>query len=141
LDHEVESYDPTTGKFVAWARIPSVNTVSASSDTKIYIYYGNSDITSSTQNPTGVWDTNFQAVWHMNQNPSTAASTNCAGAAGTKELCDSTTNNLDGDSIGSMTAADLVAAKIGDGIDFDGTVDAIQLPSFTLGPSFTLETW
>src|SRR6266571_5013276 len=141
LDHEIEKYVATTGQLIAWTRIPVLNTISASSNTVIYIYYGNSSITSSTENPTGVWDTNFQAVWHMNQNPSTAASTDCAGGAGTKELCDSTSNNLDGDSIGTMTAGDLVAAKVGDGIDFDGTDDAIQIPSFTLGTSFTLENW
>src|SRR5439155_21890630 len=51
LDHEIESYDPTTGKLVAWMRIPVLNTISASSDTKIWIYYVDSGITASTQKP------------------------------------------------------------------------------------------
>src|SRR5437016_9077270 len=68
LDHEIESYDPTTGKLVAWVRIPTLKAFSytpAPLDTKIYIYYGASTIAGSTENPTGVWDANFNAVWHL----------------------------------------------------------------------------
>jgi hypothetical protein len=31
------------------------------------MYYGNSCITSSTQNASGVWDSNYKGVWHLNQ--------------------------------------------------------------------------
>jgi hypothetical protein len=55
LDHEVESYDPTTGTLVAWVRLP---TLAVSQDTVFYLHYGNSDIDSSLPNP-DVWDANF----------------------------------------------------------------------------------
>ena len=31
----------------------------------IYLFYGNPNITTSQQNPTAVWDANYQAVWHL----------------------------------------------------------------------------
>ena len=55
LDHEIEKYVNTTGELVAWVRIPSLNTSAAASDTVIYIHYGNSTVTSPTENPAGVW--------------------------------------------------------------------------------------
>jgi biopolymer transport protein ExbB len=38
LDHEIEKYDPTTGELVAWVEVRSL---SGSTNTDIYIYYGN----------------------------------------------------------------------------------------------------
>lgn len=117
LDHEIEKYVPSTGQLIAWVRLPSVNTISASSNTVIYIYYGNSSITTSTQIPTGVWDTGFKAVWHMKEAPNGTA----------PQMKDSTTSVIHGSSVGSMTATDLVAAKVGDGWDLDGSNDGSSL--------------
>ena len=52
LDHEIESYDPTTGTINVWVRIP---TLSHTCDTIIYAAYGNAAITTSQENRTGVW--------------------------------------------------------------------------------------
>ena len=62
LDFEVEQYNPVTGQLVAWIRVP---TLSHSSDTVIYVFYGNPAITASQANPAGVWDSNYQAVYHL----------------------------------------------------------------------------
>ncbi|MDH3602200.1 MAG: DUF2341 domain-containing protein, partial [Candidatus Tectomicrobia bacterium] len=62
LDHEIEKYDDETGNFVAWVRIPSL---SATSDTTLYMYYGNSSITAPIENPAGVWESNYKGVWHL----------------------------------------------------------------------------
>ena len=62
LDFEIEKYNPTTGQLIAWVRIP---TLSHASDTVIYILYGNTSVTTSQQNPTGVWDSNYLGVWHV----------------------------------------------------------------------------
>ena len=62
LDHEVESYDPTTGAITAWVRIP---TLSHTADTVIYLNYGSSAIAASQENPTGVWDSSYEGVWHF----------------------------------------------------------------------------
>ena len=68
LDFEIEQYNPVTGQLVAWIRIPSL---SHSSDTVIYVFYGNPAITISQANPAGVWDSNYQAVYHLGNLPST----------------------------------------------------------------------
>jgi hypothetical protein len=88
LDHEIEKYVETSGELVAWVRIPSVNTNSASSNTVIYIYYGNSDVPSSTQNANGVWDTNYAGVWHLDET--------------TGDHADSTSNNNTGTPYGGV---------------------------------------
>jgi hypothetical protein len=64
LDHEVEAYNGASGDLTAWVRVPAV---SDTADTTIYLYYGNSDIGSSQQNPTGVWDSNYVGIWHLNE--------------------------------------------------------------------------
>lgn len=61
LDHEIEYYDPSTGELTAWVKIPSLT-----SNTDIYMFYGNSDITSTQENISGVWSNNYQLVTHLN---------------------------------------------------------------------------
>jgi hypothetical protein len=62
LDHEIEVYDTTNDVLVAWVKVPSV---SGSSNTDIWMYYGNDCITSSTQNAAGVWSNSYEAVYHL----------------------------------------------------------------------------
>ncbi len=62
LNHEIESYNPTTGAINMWVQIP---TVSHTTDTVFYVSYGNSSITTSQENKPGVWDTNYQMVLHL----------------------------------------------------------------------------
>jgi len=38
LDHEIESYNASTGLFISWVRIPAL---SPTAETVIYAYYGN----------------------------------------------------------------------------------------------------
>jgi hypothetical protein len=69
LDHEIELFNGSTGELVAWVRMPTlVNT----SDTTLYMYYGNSSV-GSQQNRTGVWDTYYKGVWHLSDAGGTAA--------------------------------------------------------------------
>ncbi|MFX1324090.1 MAG: DUF2341 domain-containing protein [Promethearchaeota archaeon] len=67
LDHEIEQFDQnyngTHAQLSAWVRIPDL---SASLDTYIRMYYGNSTM-ESRQNPTGVWDDSYQGVWHLDE--------------------------------------------------------------------------
>jgi hypothetical protein len=104
LSHEIEQYAGSAGTLVAWVRVPSIN-----NNTVIYMYYGNNCITSLTENPTGVWDSNYKGVWHLHD-----------------DFEDSTVNNNDGTNNGSINYA---SAKIADGDDFDGTTSYIQTPS------------
>ena len=116
LDHEIEKYDHTAGELTAWVRIPFLN---ATEDTIIYMFYGNYTI-ANQENPTGVWDNNFIAVYHMGEDPT--VSTDCDGGAGTFEICDSTQYDHDGDANGGLASDDLLAGQIGDAIEFDGEI-------------------
>ena len=67
LDHQLESYDPLTGELVAWVRIPALSPVF---DTNIHLYYGNSEIVSDLST-SDTWDSSYEGIWHMNNDPST----------------------------------------------------------------------
>ena len=71
LNYEIESYDAATGSIIAWVQIP---TLSHTADTVIYLQYGNSIISASQQNKTGVWDSNFIGVWHLSDGTSLSGS-------------------------------------------------------------------
>ncbi|MGA1794649.1 MAG: DUF2341 domain-containing protein [bacterium] len=129
LDHEVELYDSAAGRMVAWVRIP---VLSYTADTAIYICYGNSGITSPTENPEGVWDSNYAGVWHLKE-------TDIDGGPG--DIKDSTSNAHHGTTFG-MDINDQVAGKIDGSFDFDGG-DYVGLSndSFSTLSSVTVEAW
>ena len=77
LPYEMEEYNPATGQIVAWVQIPDL---SHSSDTVIYLFYGNPNITASQQNPTAVWDTNYLGVWHLPNGTSLSANDSTVNA-------------------------------------------------------------
>lgn len=87
LAHEIENYDPsynaTHAHLVAWVRVPSL---SAGTDTTIWMSYGGI-YTSSTENPSAVWDANYGAVWHLSDAIPDSSS---------RGVLDSTNNNNDG---------------------------------------------
>src|SRR5258708_2997504 len=69
LDHEIESYNPASGQFIAWVRIPAL---SHTTDTAMYLFYGNSSIATSQENKTAVWNSNYKSVWHFSEDPNGA---------------------------------------------------------------------
>jgi len=64
LNHEIELYDKVNGHLVAWVNITSLSSIR---NTTIYMHYNNSNC-DSQENPAGVWDSHFIAVWHMKDN-------------------------------------------------------------------------
>ncbi len=111
----------------------------------MYMYYGNPGA-ADQWNVSGTWDNNFKAVWHLAEDP--AVSTDCDGGAGTKEICDSTSNSYDGDSCQSwncsamMDSGDQVPGQIGGSLDFDGINDWIEFgTSLVIDVNFTIEAW
>ncbi|MFX0024675.1 MAG: DUF2341 domain-containing protein, partial [Candidatus Hermodarchaeota archaeon] len=82
LDYEIEhfenSYNSTHAKLVAWVLLPRL---SASLDTVVRMYYGNSTM-ESRENPERVWGSNYESVWHLSEDP-------------TGTIYDSTSNNND----------------------------------------------
>ena len=63
LNHEVESYDPSTGALVAWVNVPFL---SSTVDTHLYLYYGNSEA-SNQENGPAVWDSSYVMVQHLDE--------------------------------------------------------------------------
>ncbi|MBW2094205.1 MAG: DUF2341 domain-containing protein [Deltaproteobacteria bacterium] len=117
---EVEKWDDANEEAWLWVKVPSV---SSSADTDLYLYYDSSQADNTTYvGDTGdtaaqnVWDSNFKAVYHLAQDPS----------GGTDAIKDSTSNANHGTSTGSMTSDDLVDAKVGRGIELDGSDDLIE---------------
>jgi RHS repeat-associated protein len=62
LDHEIEAYNGKTEEATFWVRIP---TLSHTSDTTIYIFYGIPNITTSQENKGGVWSNGYLSVYHF----------------------------------------------------------------------------
>jgi hypothetical protein len=124
--HEIETFDQTSGSLVAWVNVLAI---SSSQDTVLYMYYGNPTCINQ-QYPKKTWNSHYNAVWHLNNNP-------------TGTIIDSTANSNDGTSNGGMTVSDLVNGKTGKCLQFDGVNDYISVPdSSSLKPTgLTLSTW
>jgi hypothetical protein len=124
INHEIENYDNTTGQLVAWVNITSLL---STRNTSFYMYYGNSSC-SSQENITGVWDTNYSMVQHLNESSGT--------------LFDSTNNDNDGTNNGAEYTA---TAKIAGGYDFvDQQKDQIVVaddPTLNITESITISAW
>jgi len=120
LDHEIEEYDETTNnRLVAWVRIPVLD---FDNNTTIYLYYGNSAVAAATENPTGVWDSNYKGVWHLHD-----------------DLLDSTSNENDGTDSGGSTNG---TGQMADGQTFDGNNDYIYTTNLFNDPQeFTISAW
>ncbi len=101
LDFQIENYDESTGRLIAWVRIP---VLSYSSATTIILEYGNAAISSDASTP-NVWSSDHEAVWHLNN-----------------EFSDATGNIVDGINNGSTDTS----GKIANGRHFDGNPDGIR---------------
>lgn len=124
LDHEIDSYNATTGSASFWLRIP---TLSHTTDTAIYMWYGNSAVTASQENKPGVWRNGYAGVWHFSNNGGLSAS-------------DSTGNNTA--TISNVTAG---SGQIGGAGNFSsGSTSYVRVASsssFKPASAITLEAW
>jgi hypothetical protein len=122
LHHELERFNGATGELTTWINIPSI---SATSDTILYMYYGNQEAYNQ-ENIGETWDTNYLAVHHLDETSG--------------NIVDSTLHNNDGVPSGSPNRN--VNGKI-DGADaFDGVDDHFTLPRvYTNENQFTMEAW
>ena len=134
LNHEIESYTSSSGQLVAWVQIPAL---SATADTTIYLYYGNGSAANqhygngsaaNQQNPSGVWDANYAAVYHL------------GNAGGALNAGDSTA----APSNGAITGATSGAGKIGLGGAFSGSSQYVDIGNggkLQITGDLTLEAW
>lgn len=93
---------------VFWVKIPVLTSAGA----KIYIYWGNPNAADGSD-PTAVWDSSFNAVYHM-------------ADATTSTILDSTANNYDGT---KRAANEPVVGKtfLANGQTYDGTDDYVSI--------------
>lgn len=129
LDFQLEQYDPTTGQIVAWVKVPVLD---YSTDTEIQLYYGNASETSSASS-TATWSSAYEAVLHLNQDPSVTA----------PQMSDGTGNGHSGTTQGSMLGTNRVSGLIGSAVSFDESDDCISLTDFDYAntKSFALSFW
>ncbi|NHI88720.1 MAG: DUF2341 domain-containing protein [Candidatus Thorarchaeota archaeon] len=117
LPHELElfdqQYNSTHAHLVAWVRAD----ISSVSDTIISMYYANSAM-GAKESPEEVWRNQYQGVWHLGESPSVGKPA--------PQIIDSTYNNNDGTTYGTMLEEDKVPGLIGNAIDFDGSNDYID---------------
>ena len=122
LPYEQELWNSTTGELAEWVGVTDITNV-----TYIVLWYNNSTVANS-ENATGVWDSNFKLVQHLNEI-----------SAGT--TYDSTSNNNDGTTV-NMTSADQVSGQVDGSLELDGD-DHISLTSLAANnnSAFTISTW
>lgn len=117
LTFEREYFDKTNSKAKFHVKIPSV---SNTTDTVIYVYYGKADDTEH-QNASGVWDSNYLAVFHLTDS----------------SVLDSTANNNDSLSIVGTSVVDSTA--VGKVRQFTAaSTEYIRIPQANLKPTTTL---
>jgi uncharacterized protein (TIGR03437 family) len=125
LNWEMESYNPTNGTVDIWVQIPDL---SHTTDTVIYMWYGNSSI-STFQSKGSAWDSTFGGVWHLANGTTLSAK-------------DSTTNGNNGTLSSSPPTA--TTGMIDGAASFNGSNNYITGPeSASLAPAhaFTVSEW
>jgi hypothetical protein len=125
LAFEQESYSASTGAVNYWVKVP---TVSHTADTVIYMFYGNSSVTTDQSSKTATWDTDFKGVWHLSDQ------------AGSTTVADSTTNGNNGTSQRNTTTVSTIG-QIGNALNYDGTQDWTRTSLTNTFGDFTLEAW
>jgi hypothetical protein len=126
LASEIESFSSQSNQLVAWVKVP---TLSATTDTQLYVYYGNPSPPART--PEAVWTANYLAVWHLHQDP---------GQGGNGNLADATSGNHDGTAT-QMGSNDSVAGRIGRGLRFNGNNEFVDFGAMDFGNNFTISMW
>ena len=125
LSHEIELFNGSTGQLIAWVKVPSL---SSSVDTTLYLYYGN-PVASNQQNPSGVWDSGFVMVQHLNE---TSGSHLDSTGYSNDGIC---SGGVIQDAVGVVDGAD----------DFDGSDDFVSVDHSSsldiTGSQLTLEAW
>jgi len=118
-DFEEEAYSEpgSYANFESWCALTLDADNNSATDDNIWLYY-NYDVGGDQSTATGVWDADFKHVYHLAEDPS----------GGAPQMLNSKTGAKDGTSYGTMLSGDLVAAKIGNGLDFDGTDDYMEAP-------------
>lgn len=124
LTWEIASYNASTGFLEAWVNIPSL---SSSTNTIIYMSYGNASVTTYQCTATSTWDLNYSGVYHL-------------ADGNTLSCLDSTVHA----NTGTPTSATAITGQVDGGVSFSGTGFINLGSSITLNPAaalLTIECW
>ncbi len=123
LAYEVETWNESGNSYV-WVRVPLIDTTGSDS---ISMYYGNT-AAAAGQNASAVWNSDYSAVYHLNDSGTTVA--------------DSTASALSGTATNGPVAT---TGKVGGDWQLDGTNDYLNLGSnrsfIANGSAATLSLW
>lgn len=118
LNYQVERYNPATGQLIAWVQVP---TLSATVNTGIHMYYGNSSVVANPST-TATWSAGYDGVWHLHD-----------------DFLDASGNGNNGTNNGST---DLSPGFIADGQNFVDPNHWIELPNHSnRSGSFSYAAW
>jgi len=126
LASEIEAFSQATGELAAWVKVPSL---SATTDTTLYVYYGNP--APPTRAPEDTWTADYLGVWHLDQDPGPGSSNN---------MLDATRANRDGTSR-NMQATNSVPGHVGRGLLFNGSNQFMDFPTLDVRDAFTISMW
>ena len=121
LNHEIEFFNVTTGELTAWVNVTAVSGIK---DTRMWMYYNNSNC-GSQQNPSGVWDSNYVAVYHLTELSGRYRDSTSNGQNSTVE------NPGSRDNMGVVGKAPF----------FNTTSEYVNLPDTINDGEFTVELW
>jgi len=113
LNFETESYVSSTGALVDWVNVPKMAT-----GTVIYACYDNASITTDQSHPSSTWNSNFFAVYHMEQGQATSTTS--------AYILDSTANANNASSSNPRYPTSTVGL-INGGFSFNGTSSQAQV--------------
>lgn len=118
---EIENWSHSERSAQLWVKVPIVSSLE---DTVLYLYYDKEvadnlffvgDVGSTVGQ--SIWDSNFIAVYHMNQEPVTGS--NC--------ILDSTINNNQGMPTGTFSSSSLTTIPTGKAIYFNGSNNYVNI--------------
>jgi hypothetical protein len=127
IPYQREQYTGGTGALVAWVKVA---TLSHTTDTVIYMYYGNAGAADQQDTTYAVWDSNFKGVWHLNETGSSPP------------IYDSTSN---GKNSTANSTSPIASGKINGAATFNGTNSYVTFNPATMfwdyGTPHTFDFW
>lgn len=137
LNHQIETYSSSTGQTIIWFQSSTSTPISTSTNTTYYLYYGNA-AASDQQNITGVWDSNYKAVYHLTESPT--------GSAPQQKDSTSNANNLTVTTNSGSPVA--TSSQIGLGVNYPTTSEYAGTTAISAGnvgvgttTSYTVSQW
>lgn len=124
LYHELELFNGISGQMIAWVNITVLSSIV---DTSLWMYYGNSDC-DNQETPSKVWDSKYEAVYHMNDET-------------TLTLIDSTANNHDLIKYANNAPIESPNGKVGNCQSFDGSHDWMTTSTWFTGSELSVSVW